>query len=75
MEGRNGQLSPKHHALHRFPLHKLQALKVLHKYLARRPDGTTATERFYGAPSQDLLGWLLDRLPIPSRPRCRPDAA
>jgi hypothetical protein len=37
VEGRNGQLSLKHHALHRFTLLKLQALTVLHNYLARRP--------------------------------------
>ena len=30
VEGRNGQLSLKHHALHRFTLRKLQALTVLH---------------------------------------------
>ena len=75
VEGRNGQLSLKHHALHRFTLRKLQALKVLHNYLARRPDGTTAAERFYGAPSRDLFAWLLDHIAIPSRPRSRRRAA
>ena len=62
VEGRNGQLSLKHHALHRFTLRKLQALTVLHNYLVRRPDGTTAAERFYGTATRDLFAWLLDRL-------------
>ena len=71
VEGRNGQLSLKHHALHRFTLRKLRALTVLHNYLVRRPDGTTAAERFYGASSPDLFEWLLDRLSIPAHPRAR----
>jgi hypothetical protein len=75
VEGRNGQLSLKHHALHGFTLLKLQALTVLHNYLSRRPDGTTAAERFYGTAPQDLFGWLLSRLAVPARPRCRRRAA
>ena len=75
MEGRNGQLSLKHHALHRFTSRKLQAMTVLHNYLVRRPDGTTAAERFYGTASRDLFGWLLDRLSVPARPRARRRAA
>lgn len=69
VEGRNGQLSLKHHGLHLFTLGKLQALTVLHNYLVRRADGTTAAERFYGTASRDLFAWLLDRLSIPARPR------
>ncbi len=75
VEGRNGQLSLKHHALHRFTLGKLQALTVLHNYLVRRADGTTAAERFYGTASRDLFAWLLDRLSIPARPRVHRCAA
>ena len=75
VEGRNGQLSLKHHALHRFTPRKLQALTVLHNYLLRRPDGTTAAERFYGTPPRDVFQWLLDRLPIPARPRARRQVA
>jgi hypothetical protein len=75
VEGRNGQLSLKHHALHRFTLRKLQALTVLHNYLVRRTDGTTAAERFYGTAPRDLFAWLLDRLSIPARPRARRRAA
>ena len=69
VEGRNGQLSLKHHALHHLTKRKLRALTVLHNYLVRRPDGTTAAERFYGHAPRDLFAWLLGRLSHPARPR------
>jgi hypothetical protein len=69
VEGRNGQLSLKHHALHQLTARKLQALTVLHNYAVRREDGTTAAERFYGTAPQDLFAWLLHRLAPPARPR------
>jgi hypothetical protein len=69
VEGRNGHLALKHHALHHFTTRKLQALTVLHNYVMRRVDGTTAAERFYGAAPRDCFTWLLDRLDVPARPR------
>ena len=75
VEGRNGHLSLKHHALHQLSSRKLQALTVLHNYSARRADGTTAAERFYGTAPRDLFAWLLDRLSVPARPRARRRAA
>ena len=75
VEGRNGQLSLTHHGLHRLSSRKLQALTVLHNYLIRRADGTTAAERFYGSRPRDLFPWLLDRLMHPARPRPRCRAA
>ena len=69
VEGRNGQLSLRHHALHHLSARKLQALTVLHNHAVRRADGSTAASRFYGAEPQDLFGWLLHRLPPPPRPR------
>ena len=69
VEGRNGQLSLKHHALHHLTKRKLRALTVLHNYLVRRPDGTTAAQRFYGHVPRDLFAWLLGRLSHPARPR------
>jgi hypothetical protein len=69
VEGRNGQLSLKHHALHHLSKRKLRALTVLHNYLVRRPDGTTAAERFYSLAPRDLFAWLLARLSHPPRPR------
>ena len=71
VEGRNGHLSLKHHALHQLTHRKLQALTVLHNYLVQRPDGTTAAERFYGSQPRDLFAWLLAHQSHPSRPRAR----
>lgn len=69
VEGRNGQLSLRHHALHRLTARKLKALTVLHNYAVQRADGSTAAGRFYGTEPQDLFAWLLPRLPLPARPR------
>jgi hypothetical protein len=71
VEGRNGQLSLKHHALHQLSGRKLSVLTVLHNYFVRRADGSTAAERFYGQPPRDLFGWLLDHISFPARPRRR----
>ena len=48
---------------------KLQALRVIHNYVIRRPDGATAAERFFGSKPRDLFEWLLEQLPMPVRPR------
>ena len=69
VEGHNGHLSLKHHALHRLTSIRLQALKVLHNYAACRMDRTTAAERFYGQPPRDIFRWILGRLELPARPR------
>lgn len=69
VEGRNGQLSLRHHGLHRLTGRKLIALGVLHNYLVERRDGTTAAERFFGARPQPLFPWLLTRLALPGYPR------
>src|SRR5512142_2769781 len=68
VEGRNGQLSLRHHHLHQLSPRKLKVLTILHNYLIRRPDGTTAAERFFGAKPQDLFEDVLDRLDVPARP-------
>ena len=68
VEGRNGQLSLRHHHLHQLSPRKLKVLTILHNYLIRRPDGTTAAERFFGAKPQDLFEYVLDRLDVPARP-------
>ena len=59
VEGRNGQLSLSHHALHQLTARKLHALTVLHNYAVQRKDGSTAAERFYGAAPRELFCWLL----------------
>ena len=75
VEGRNGQLSLRHHGLHRLTPRKLGALQVIHNYLVERRDGSTAAERFFGSRPQPLFAWLLARLPLPTRPyRCHRQA-
>ena len=76
IEGRNGRLSQFEHAMRRLHPKKLAGLTVVHNYFAKRPDGTTAAERFFGSPPRDLLAWLRDRLPLPPRPAAsRPSCA
>ena len=48
VEGHNGQLSLRHHGLHRLTVRKLGAIRVLHNYLITRRDATTPAERFFG---------------------------
>lgn len=68
VEGRNGQLSLRHHSLHRLTNRKLNVLTTVHNYFIKRVDGSTAAERFFGAPPNDLFKWLLDRIDLPARP-------
>jgi hypothetical protein len=75
VEGRNGQLSLKHHALHHLTTRKLRALTVLHNYLLQREDGSTAAQRFYGTAPRDLFPWLREHLSLPARPRHKRRAA
>ena len=65
VEGRNGQLSLHHHALHRLSDRKLTALTTIHNYFIRRKDGTTAAQRFFGATPNDLFEWVLERVALP----------
>jgi len=71
VEGRNGQLALRHHSLHRLSDRCLTALTVIHNYHLRRPDGSTAAQRFFRADHDDLFTWLLDHLDVPARPRLR----
>ncbi len=71
VEGRNAHLSLRHHGFHRFSQTKLAALTVMHNFYCRRPDGTTAAERFFENKPKDLFQWLLDRIEVPVRPRRR----
>jgi Family of unknown function (DUF6399) len=68
VEGRNGQLSFRHHNLHKIRTKRLQALTAVHNYFIKRSDGSTAAERFFGTNHTDLFHWLLDRLSFPARP-------
>lgn len=68
VEGRNGRLSLHHHGQGRLGERKLKALTVLHNYGVKRPDGTTAAQRFFGVEHPDLFSWLLQRMPDLPRP-------
>ena len=71
VEGRNGQLSLCYHHLHTLTPERLEAYTVLHNYFAKRPDGTTAAQRFFGLTHRDLFEHLLLRAPELARPRRR----
>jgi Family of unknown function (DUF6399) len=68
VEGRNGQLALRHHALHRLSDRKLNALKVVHNFHLRRQDRTTAAERFFGKAPKELFSYLLERVDLPGFP-------
>jgi hypothetical protein len=68
VEGRNGQLSLRHHSLHSIAPTRLEALTTVHNYFIQRRDGTTAAERFFGAKPAHLFDCLLDHLDMPARP-------
>lgn len=72
VEGRNGRLALWHHHLHRLSSQRLASLTIIHNYWLRRRDGTTAAERFFGHPPDDLFDWILDRLDMPARPTAAP---
>lgn len=68
VEGRNGRLSQYQHALRQLNPAKQAALTVIHNYVSKRPDGTTAAERFFGAVPNDLIDYLLQHITGPARP-------
>ena len=67
-EGRNGHLALWHHSRHRLSPQRLQSLTVLANFFHRRPDGTTAAERFFATAPSDLFEWLLAHVALPARP-------
>jgi len=72
VEGRNGYLSLRHHGLHKLSTRKLTVLTVLHNYFIKRPNGTTAAERFFEQKPKELFGVLLEQFPYPPRPAIKP---
>jgi succinate dehydrogenase flavin-adding protein (antitoxin of CptAB toxin-antitoxin module) len=66
VEGRNGQLSLKHHASRKMSPRKLAASTVIHNYFITRKDGTTAAERLFEQPPDDLFDWLLEHTDYPA---------
>lgn len=70
-EGHNGWLRLHFNHLHRVTPEWLETQRVLHNFLLRRPDGTTAAQRFFGVAHGDLLESLVARMPLPALPRRR----
>lgn len=68
VEGRNGQLSLRHHGLHRLSNRKLAALTAVHNYFIKRRDGTTPAERFFGTKQKEMFEFLLNNIDLPGRP-------
>jgi len=68
VEGRNGYLSLRHHGLHHLSDRKLSVLTVIHNFYIKRPDKTTAAERFFGQKPRDLFEVLVEQLDLPARP-------
>jgi hypothetical protein len=71
VEGRNGHLSLYHHGSHRLSDRKLAALTAMHNYYVRRPDGTTAAERFFGRAHPALFDQVLAHVGMPPPARRR----
>lgn len=68
VEGRNGQLSLRHHSLHRLSDRKLAALTSVHNFFLKRKDGTTAAERFFDHKPKEMFQFLLESVNLPGRP-------
>ena len=71
VEGRNGRLSLFHHGQTRLSEKRLAALTVVHNYVVRREDGSTAAERFFGHKQRDAFTWLLQRMPELPQPAAK----
>lgn len=71
VEGRNAQLSLRHHGIHRLSTNRLKALTVVHNFHVRRRDGTTAAQRFFETEHENLFDWLVQEMDCPPRPRKR----
>jgi predicted XRE-type DNA-binding protein len=68
VEGRNGQLSLRHHSFHQLSNSKLLALTTVHNFFIKRQDGSTAAQRFFAQKPRDLFSWLLEHVHFPARP-------
>jgi len=70
VEGRNGYLSLRNHQLRGLDLPRKRAcLTPIHNFFLRRPDGTTAAERFFGQKPRPLFAMILNSVELPPAPR------
>jgi Family of unknown function (DUF6399) len=76
VEGRNGYLSLRNHALRGLDHPRKRAcLTAVHNFLLTRPDGTTAAERFFGQKPRSIFATILDAVEIPPAPLSPPRRA
>ena len=69
VEGRNAQLSLRHHGIHKLSTHSLKAQTIMHNYYRRTKDGKTPAEKFFEGKHPDLFQWILENIDYPVRPR------
>ena len=69
VEGRNAQLSLRHHGLHRLSDRCLKAQTVIHNFYITNKQGETPAARFFETEHNDLFEWLLDKMDYSARPR------
>jgi len=71
VEGRNAQLSLRHHGIHRLSDSYLQAQTVSHNFHIKREGNTSPALRFFEAEHGNLFEHLLNNMDYPPRPRNR----
>ena len=69
VEGSNGMLSLLHHRFHRLSENTLRVISIIQNFYVRRPDNTTAAQRFFGAEHKDLFESLVANVRIPGKPQ------
>jgi hypothetical protein len=70
VEGRNGDLSLRHHQLRGLDRPRQRTcLTTIHHFFLTRSDGTTAAERFFGQKPRSLFAAILDSVELPPAPR------
>jgi Family of unknown function (DUF6399) len=76
VEGRNGYLALRNHALRGLDhTRKRACLTAVHNFLLTRPDGTTAAERFFGQKPRSMVAAILETVEIPPLPLSPPRQA
>lgn len=73
VEGRNGKLSSRHLNFHRLSARKMKALTVLHNFYRRDRRNKTPAEMFFENKHADLFDYLLEKMPLPGRPKVYPE--
>lgn len=71
VEGRNGYLAQIYHNRRGISEERLEVLTVIHNFVLKRYDGTTAAQRLYQIEFPDFWRYLLEDLPPLPRPRKR----